>query len=116
MCGGLDENGSHRLVCLNALFPVGGTVWEGLGGAALSEEVSLEVDFEVSKAHAIPHSAVCYGLDVSSQLLPSACLPSSCHIPRLDGHGLPTPYTVSKPPDGILPFKAALAMAALSQL
>jgi hypothetical protein len=25
--------------CLSASFPVGGTVWEGLGGVALLEEV-----------------------------------------------------------------------------
>lgn len=81
MCGGLDENGSHRLVCLNAPFPVSGTVWEGLGGVVLSEEVSLEVDFEVSKAHAIPHSAVCLWIrckfSAAAQCLPAFLLPHS---------------------------------------
>jgi hypothetical protein len=43
-CGGLNENGPRRLRCLNGCFPVGGTVWEGLGslvgvGVALVEEV-----------------------------------------------------------------------------
>ena len=31
-CGGLDENAPLRLMYLNSWFPVGGTVWEGLGG------------------------------------------------------------------------------------
>ena len=34
-CGDLNENGAHRLICLNAGSPVGGTVWEGLGSVAL---------------------------------------------------------------------------------
>jgi hypothetical protein len=33
--GGLGENGVHRLICLNGLSLVGGTVWEELGGVAL---------------------------------------------------------------------------------
>jgi hypothetical protein len=36
-CGGLHENGSHRLIYLNVWSPVGGTVQEGLGGVALLE-------------------------------------------------------------------------------
>jgi hypothetical protein len=36
---GLDENGPHRPMYLNAWLPVSGTVWEGLGGMALLEEV-----------------------------------------------------------------------------
>ena len=36
-----DENGHHRLICLNTWFPADKTVWEGLGG------VSLGVGFEV---------------------------------------------------------------------
>ena len=38
-CGGLNENGPCRFIYLNAWFPVDGTVWEGLGGVALLEEV-----------------------------------------------------------------------------
>lgn len=34
-CRSLDENGPHRLICVNTWFPAGGTVWEGLGGIAL---------------------------------------------------------------------------------
>lgn len=39
VCGGLDENAPHRLRCLNAWSPVGGTVWVSLGGVASLEEV-----------------------------------------------------------------------------
>jgi hypothetical protein len=35
--GGLNENGPHRLMHLNALSIVGETVWEGLEGVALLE-------------------------------------------------------------------------------
>jgi hypothetical protein len=31
----LNKNGSHKL--MYSWFPVGGTVWEGLGGVALKE-------------------------------------------------------------------------------
>jgi hypothetical protein len=34
----LDENNLHRLVHLIGWAPVGGTVWEGLGGMALLED------------------------------------------------------------------------------
>ena len=37
--GGLCENVPHRLVCLNTWSSVGITVWEGLGGVTLSEEI-----------------------------------------------------------------------------
>jgi hypothetical protein len=33
--GTLNDNGHHRLRCLNAWSPVGGTVWEELAGGAL---------------------------------------------------------------------------------
>jgi len=35
---GLNENGSQRFICLNALSPVDGAVWEGLGGVVSFEE------------------------------------------------------------------------------
>ena len=38
-CGGLNENGLHRLIYLNAWSAVGRTVWEGLEGVVLLEEV-----------------------------------------------------------------------------
>jgi hypothetical protein len=39
VCSDLHENVPHRLRCLNTWSPVGGTVWIGLGGVALLEEV-----------------------------------------------------------------------------
>ena len=38
-CGGLNENGTHRLIRLNAQSPLGRTVWEGLGGVASLKEM-----------------------------------------------------------------------------
>jgi len=40
-CGGLNENDLHRLIYLNALSPVCGTVQEGLGGVASCVTVFL---------------------------------------------------------------------------
>jgi hypothetical protein len=37
MC--LNENGSHRFMCLNVWSPVARTAWERLGGMVLVEEV-----------------------------------------------------------------------------
>jgi len=34
-CGGSNEKGPHRLICLKMFVPVGETVWEELGGVAL---------------------------------------------------------------------------------
>lgn len=39
VCGGLNEIVPRRPRCLNPWSPVGGAVWERLGGAALLEEV-----------------------------------------------------------------------------
>jgi hypothetical protein len=39
--GGLNENHLHELKYLNTWYTVGETGWEGLGGTALWEEVSL---------------------------------------------------------------------------
>ena len=38
-CEGLHENDPQRLMVLTAWSPFGGTVWDGLGGVALLEEV-----------------------------------------------------------------------------
>ena len=38
-CDSLNEAGSHRLLCLNNWFLVGGTVWEGLEGEVLLEDM-----------------------------------------------------------------------------
>lgn len=39
ICGGLNNNDHHRLICLNASSLVGRTVFEGLGGMVFLEEV-----------------------------------------------------------------------------
>ena len=39
LCGGYNEKVFHWLTELTAWSPAGGTVWEGLGGMALLEEV-----------------------------------------------------------------------------
>ena len=44
-CGDLSENGPHRLVRLNAWSLVGGTVWKGLGGVALLEDLCHRCGF-----------------------------------------------------------------------
>lgn len=41
----LNENGLHQPIFLNILSSVDVTVWEGLGGVALLEEVFTEVEF-----------------------------------------------------------------------
>ena len=54
VCVGLNKNGHYRLRYLNAWFPLGGTVWEGLRCMALLEEVChLGVGCDVSKALAV---------------------------------------------------------------
>lgn len=40
-CAGLNENGPNSLTCVNTWFPVDKTVWGGLGGLALLEEVGF---------------------------------------------------------------------------
>ena len=39
LSGSLNENDPCSLIYLNAWLPVGRTIWEGLGGVALLEEV-----------------------------------------------------------------------------
>ena len=66
----------HRLVYLNAWFPAGRTVWEGLGGVALLKEVChwACVGFEVPVSFSPPPI---YGPSVGCQLLLQChgCLP-----------------------------------------
>jgi hypothetical protein len=53
-----------------SLVPVNGTVWEGLGGVALLEEVChWEVSFEVSKAHTRSSLALSVSLPTTYRLL-----------------------------------------------
>lgn len=40
---GMNENGLHRLLHLNACSPVHGTIWEELGGMALEDMLWLLV-------------------------------------------------------------------------
>ena len=91
--GGLNENSSHRLICLNNCSLVGRTVWEGLGGVVLWEKVHHweGASFEVSKAHdmfsylSLTHA---HGSGCKLSVTASApCLPA-CHAPCHDGHGL----------------------------
>lgn len=42
ICGGLNDNGPHRHICLITWFPVGGPVWERLGDVALLKECPFE--------------------------------------------------------------------------
>lgn len=48
-CGSWNENGSHKFIYLNAWYPAGRTVCEGLGLVALLEEAPLGMGTEVSK-------------------------------------------------------------------
>jgi len=41
-CGGLNEHGLHRLMYMNTWFLAGRTIWEGLEGVALVEEVGFQ--------------------------------------------------------------------------
>jgi hypothetical protein len=76
-----NENGPHRLIHLNPWFPVGWTVCEGWGGVALLEELSLGMDFEVSKAYTKLWLSVslwfclCLSLYLSQSLCLSLSLP-----------------------------------------
>ena len=93
ICGGLNEDGPHRLKCLSAWSPVGGTNWKGLESVDFWTGV---VGFEISKGwhhiqfpfplspslppflHFPPLSfSLCLLLsdqDVRSQLFPPPCL------------------------------------------
>lgn len=48
-CGGSNDNAPHRFVCLNIWFPVGRTLWGGLGGEALEKVCHWWLGSEVSK-------------------------------------------------------------------
>jgi hypothetical protein len=45
----LNESSSHRFTCSNTWSPVGGGVWEGLGGVASFGGMSLGADLKVLK-------------------------------------------------------------------
>ena len=85
-CGGLNKNGPHRLIYLNACSLIGETVLGRIRRCGLIGGVlSLRVCLEVLKAHIRPSlslSPTCK-LDVRSQLL--TYLPDCCHAPCHDG-------------------------------
>ena len=114
-CCGLNENGPHRLICLNAWSPVVGTVWEGLGVVALMEKVChWGLGFEVSKALCLCLSlffSTCY-LWIrmySSQLLLRY---HACVLPTGMIMGKPSKM-VGKPPIILSLIRIALLMVSL---
>ena len=60
-CQGLNENGTHRCICLSTWSPVGGIIWEGVRGVVLMEEVCYRgmEGFEMLKDLALSQSALC---------------------------------------------------------
>lgn len=80
-CGGLNKNGPNKLIGLNVWSPVGGIVWEGLGGVALLKEFChWEQALRFHKTGAISQSALCLLFaiqDVSTQLFLAPYLPSA---------------------------------------
>lgn len=104
-CGGLDENGFHRFAYSNALSEVVGTVWEGLVGAALLEEVchggrAWRFQQPMSFLVNTPPTSPAGGSDARSQLLlqhPACRLPPAAILiimMLID----PSSETVCKPP------------------
>jgi hypothetical protein len=67
-CGGLNENGLHRLIFLNIWSPVSGTVWECLGGLTLLVDVChWQQDLRFQKARGISCaslSSLCSGIEM----------------------------------------------------
>lgn len=81
-CGGLNETGHHRRLCLKTWPPVDRTNWEGLG-----RKVSLGAGFEISKV--LDYFQCVYScLVVVSRCefsvtapVPCAMLLACCHVP-----------------------------------
>lgn len=70
-------------------FPADGSIWGGIGDAALvTESVSLVVHLEVSKPSTIPSVPLCFLLVVQdmSALVLLPCLPPAAVIPCHDGY------------------------------
>ena len=91
-CGGLNENCPQRLMYLNTWSPVGGNIWEGLGGVVLLEEVChWGWDLRFKKPTSFPVSSLGFCLSVTRELSATAsapCLPACCHAPRHEGRRL----------------------------
>ena len=72
MCGGLNENAPHRLICLNTWSLIGGTICERLGGVSLLEQVChWEEALRLQKT--CPLSLVNGEVRAELFLLPSTC-------------------------------------------
>ena len=89
--GGLDGNGHHRLIDLNAWSLVVHS-WNCLGRIKRCDLVGGGVALEVvSKAHMIPSllslPPVCLKYELSATAL-VLCLPAGCHASCHDGHEL----------------------------
>jgi hypothetical protein len=94
MCGGLSEDASLKFICLNAWASVSGTVWEGLGGVALLEEVChwrWALSFpKPCQAQFLPLSWLPAACGSGCNLLATApvlCLTVCHHDPCHDGYG-----------------------------
>lgn len=76
MRGDLNENSSHRLMCLSSWSPV----WEGLGVWHFEGSVSQRTVFEVSKPTRHAYCMLCFLLAVRgvSSRLCSEHLPPLC--------------------------------------
>jgi hypothetical protein len=76
-CGGLNESDPNVCIYLRTSFPVGGTVWEGLGGVISLKEVCHEGwALRFQKFMLFPVYFLC--LRVVSQDVSSQC-PPQCH-------------------------------------
>ena len=67
-CASWNENGPQRLKYLNAWSLVAGTVWEGLGGVAMLEEVwHWRLTLRVQRLQLFPTSSLSVSWLVSQQ-------------------------------------------------
>ena len=84
-CDGVDVNGPHRHIYLNAWSLTGRAVWEGLGGVALLEEVyHRRQALRFQKPTPLPASSFCFMVVSTHELsatAPVPCLPACCHVP-----------------------------------
>ena len=96
----LTAEPSLQPIYLNAWSPVSGTVWEGLGGVVLLEDVlSLGADYEVSKAQAIPSSLsltmyVYQNVRKLVAIAPAPCLPVTMY---------PVMMVIESPSETVIP-------------
>ena len=67
---------------------LGGTVWEGLEGVALLEDVPLGSDIEVTLSVCPSLPPACRSTCELSAIALVPFLPTCCHVPYHDGQGL----------------------------